>query len=186
MEYMTLMGAEQVQSAGVMIRNAAESMGSAANTFSEAVDRMGRILGEHADRIEQAMAEKPSKNRTSSSNISYCDLYEKLGLTPPVFPSTDQSKEDVEAPGQEVAFLLFLQGHDPAPWSFAVRLSPVQRIETTGNPTPKMLMEALAKMIQGIREEVITAAVKAWDENNSPGDRHIDFEKAIRDIFREG
>jgi hypothetical protein len=54
-EYMTLMGAEQVQRAGSSMATAAEKMEAAAGSISWSVDRLVRALEEHAQRIEAAM-----------------------------------------------------------------------------------------------------------------------------------
>lgn len=52
--YVTLLGAEQVQSAGRAIDTAAETMVRAAASFSDSVDRLARALDEHATRVEAA------------------------------------------------------------------------------------------------------------------------------------
>ena len=59
MEYVHLMGAEDVQRAGSSIREAAQQMQYAASQFNSDIERMIRALEEHAYRIEQAMEKKP-------------------------------------------------------------------------------------------------------------------------------
>lgn len=54
-DYMTLLGAEQVQSAANCMVSAADDMQRTASSISESVDRMVRALDEHAIRIEDAM-----------------------------------------------------------------------------------------------------------------------------------
>jgi len=58
-EYMHLVGAEDVKSAGYTMQRAAESMQSAASTISSSVERLINALDEHARRIEAAMEPKP-------------------------------------------------------------------------------------------------------------------------------
>lgn len=53
-DYMTLIGAEDVQRAGGRMASAAEDMQRAANIISESVDRLIRALDDHAIRIEAA------------------------------------------------------------------------------------------------------------------------------------
>jgi hypothetical protein len=53
-DYVTLLGAEQVASAGQYMRGAANDMERAANTISASVDRLIRALEEHATRVEAA------------------------------------------------------------------------------------------------------------------------------------
>ncbi|KAF1008942.1 MAG: hypothetical protein GAK28_00574 [Luteibacter sp.] len=53
-DYVTLLGAEQVQSAGHCMARAAEDMQQASYSISESVDRLTRALDEHASRIEAA------------------------------------------------------------------------------------------------------------------------------------
>jgi hypothetical protein len=55
MEYMTLMGAEQVQNAACTMRNAADSFSSSVGSFSYEVDRLIHAMEEHSCRIEEAM-----------------------------------------------------------------------------------------------------------------------------------
>lgn len=55
MEYMTLMGAEQVQNAACTMRNAADQFSSSVGSFGDQVDRLIRAMDEHALRIEEAM-----------------------------------------------------------------------------------------------------------------------------------
>ena len=54
-DHITLLGAEQVQSAGSRMASAADDMRIAANTFGDHIDRMVRALDEHAVRIEAAV-----------------------------------------------------------------------------------------------------------------------------------
>lgn len=49
-EYVTLLGAEQVQSAGSAMRSAADEMQRAASTIDQAVDRLCRAFDEAAQR----------------------------------------------------------------------------------------------------------------------------------------
>lgn len=51
-DYITLLGAEQVQRAASQMDGAASEMTRAANTFDCAVDRLIRAMQEHADRME--------------------------------------------------------------------------------------------------------------------------------------
>ncbi len=53
-DYITLLGAEQVASAGQYMRGAANDMERAASSISDSVDRLIRAMSEHADRIETA------------------------------------------------------------------------------------------------------------------------------------
>jgi len=53
-EYMTLIGAESVQTAGYTMKHAAEEMKRAAESFEYSVQTLARILTEHAERIEAA------------------------------------------------------------------------------------------------------------------------------------
>ncbi|NID15019.1 hypothetical protein [Luteibacter yeojuensis] len=53
-DYVTLLGAEQVQAAGHHMARAADDMRNAAYSISESVDRLTRALDEHASRIEAA------------------------------------------------------------------------------------------------------------------------------------
>jgi len=59
MEYMSLMGSEQVQSAGRQIADAAEQIQRAASHFEFCVDRLIRALDEHAQRIEDVTKDTP-------------------------------------------------------------------------------------------------------------------------------
>jgi hypothetical protein len=59
MEYMTLMGAEQVQSAACTMRNAADQFSSSVGSFGDQIDRLIRAMDEHAYRIEEAMKPNP-------------------------------------------------------------------------------------------------------------------------------
>lgn len=52
--YVTLLGAEDVQRAGHVISEAASQMNLAATSFDASVDRLERILEDHATRIEAA------------------------------------------------------------------------------------------------------------------------------------
>lgn len=53
-DYVTLMGAEQVQNAGIAMRGAAESMGRAASQIDDATMRHTRALEELVSRFETA------------------------------------------------------------------------------------------------------------------------------------
>ena len=53
-DYVTLFGAEQMQSAASRMASAAEEMQRASNIISESVDRLVRALDDHAMRIEAA------------------------------------------------------------------------------------------------------------------------------------
>lgn len=53
-DYIILLGAEQVQSAGSRIAQAADEMQRAANLISESADRLIRALDDHAMRVEAA------------------------------------------------------------------------------------------------------------------------------------
>lgn len=50
-DYVTLMGAEQVQSAGRTISSAADSMQSAASNFGAYVEQLGRVLSAHEENM---------------------------------------------------------------------------------------------------------------------------------------
>ena len=54
-DYVTLLGAEQVQSAGARMASAADDMQRAASSISESVERLIRALDEHASRVENSM-----------------------------------------------------------------------------------------------------------------------------------
>jgi hypothetical protein len=54
-DYVTLMGAEQVQSAGNRMASAADDMQRAASSISDSVDRLVRALDDHAMRIERML-----------------------------------------------------------------------------------------------------------------------------------
>lgn len=54
-DYVTLLGAEQVQSAASRMQNAADDMRAVATSFDNSVDRLVRVLDDHAARIEAAM-----------------------------------------------------------------------------------------------------------------------------------
>lgn len=54
-EYVVLLGTEQVQSSARTIANAANDIQSAASSFSCAIDKLERVLDDHARRIEQAL-----------------------------------------------------------------------------------------------------------------------------------
>lgn len=58
-EYIHLIGSEEVSRAGVNMSHAAESMQRSVQQFDFSVDRLQRILEEHAQRIEEAMKENP-------------------------------------------------------------------------------------------------------------------------------
>ena len=53
-EYITLLGAEQVQSAGSSIARAADDIQRAASSISESIGRLIRAMEEHATRVEAA------------------------------------------------------------------------------------------------------------------------------------
>jgi hypothetical protein len=55
-EYITLLGAEQVQSAARSMSSAASTMQSAASTIDSAVDKLILAMQEHADRIQRSMS----------------------------------------------------------------------------------------------------------------------------------
>lgn len=57
-DYVTLLGAENVQRAGHEISSAAERIAWAASSITESNDRLMRALDAHATRIEQAIAAK--------------------------------------------------------------------------------------------------------------------------------
>lgn len=61
MEYIHLVGAETVEKAAYQMRDAVEVFGRQVGYFSEAVDRLARILDEHARRIEEAMRKDGEK-----------------------------------------------------------------------------------------------------------------------------
>jgi hypothetical protein len=73
-DYMTLLGAEQVQAAARTIASAADGMQSAASSFSCAVDKLERVLDDHARRIEQALEAHAAKIENSN--------YRPAGLGP--------------------------------------------------------------------------------------------------------
>ena len=54
-EYITLLGAEDVQRAGSAMRSAAEDIQRAVANFDETVFRLTRALEEHANRVEAAL-----------------------------------------------------------------------------------------------------------------------------------
>lgn len=58
MEYMTLLGAEQVERAASGMARAAEEMQRAAWAFDNAIERLRTILDEHASRVEAAVQDK--------------------------------------------------------------------------------------------------------------------------------
>ena len=60
-DYITLLGAEQVQSASTRMGTAADDMRAAANTFGDHVDRLIRAMEEHACRIENAARDEQEK-----------------------------------------------------------------------------------------------------------------------------
>lgn len=64
-EYMTLMGAEQVQRASNAISQAAEDMKRAASMIDESVHQLGRVLGNFSDNMASIMhrAETLERNR---------------------------------------------------------------------------------------------------------------------------
>lgn len=53
MDYITLLGAEQVQSAGCAMREAASQFSSTMYGFDNTVDRLIRALDEHAQRVDK-------------------------------------------------------------------------------------------------------------------------------------
>lgn len=57
-DYTHLIGAEDVSRAGHNMQHAAESFSRSMMTLDNAVDRLERILSEHADRMEQIMRTK--------------------------------------------------------------------------------------------------------------------------------
>ena len=56
-EYIRLLGAEEVSQAASNIRAAADQFSRSAASFDNTVDRLVRVLEEHACRVEAAMAE---------------------------------------------------------------------------------------------------------------------------------
>jgi hypothetical protein len=64
-DYVTLLGAEQVQSAASTMRSAADEMRSAASCMSEALDAHRRAMDEWLERFERIMAQRPN----DTSNI---------------------------------------------------------------------------------------------------------------------
>ena len=59
-EYVTLMGAEQVQSAGIRMAHAAEEMQRAASSIDESLRRHQQFLYEWLQRLEAIMSEAKS------------------------------------------------------------------------------------------------------------------------------
>jgi IS30 family transposase len=57
-KYMTLLGAEQVQSAGQTMRSAAEQMQRAASTIDESLERHRRFLDDWLTRFSEVMERK--------------------------------------------------------------------------------------------------------------------------------
>ena len=57
-EYVTLLGAEQVQSAANSMRNAAEEMHRAANTIDAALQQHRMFMEEWISRFERALQER--------------------------------------------------------------------------------------------------------------------------------
>lgn len=55
-DYVTLLGSENVKAGGTKMMYAAEEMAKAVVAMGEHVDRMARILEDHAQRIEAAMS----------------------------------------------------------------------------------------------------------------------------------
>lgn len=60
-EYMTLLGAEQVQSAARTIESAASEMTRAASTISYALDAQQRFMDDWLQRFERAMEKSNAK-----------------------------------------------------------------------------------------------------------------------------
>lgn len=65
-DYMTLLGSEQVQSAGRAIASAADTISSAMSSFDSSVDRLIRAMEEHASRIENATEGKRQWDQVAS------------------------------------------------------------------------------------------------------------------------
>jgi hypothetical protein len=164
MEYITLMGAEQVQSAGVTIRNAAESMGSSANCFAENVDRMGRILQEHANRIEKAMepvvgepivAMAASIVDTAQAEKDQAELGSLRLLVKDI--RQEVNKVWPESDG------LTLYGKTAA---LVAEVKQARRIKETAT-----------------QEETIEAAVHVWEGLKTGGLEHVDFGERVRNVL---
>lgn len=58
MEYIHLIGVEQIQSAANAMRSSADEMKRAADNFDESVRRLILAMNEHANRVEEAMRQK--------------------------------------------------------------------------------------------------------------------------------
>lgn len=59
-DHMRLLGAEEVSRAASSMIESAENMQRAVAEFGYQVDRLERILGEHAERVEAAMKQEQS------------------------------------------------------------------------------------------------------------------------------
>ncbi len=55
-EYITLLGADDVRAAGYAMKEAAHQMSAAASQFNDDVNRLQRILDEHVEGIQAALA----------------------------------------------------------------------------------------------------------------------------------
>jgi len=62
-EYMHLVGTEQVQSAGVSMRGAAEEMNRAAMQIDATMERHQRFMDDWLQRLEQVLATTTSRSR---------------------------------------------------------------------------------------------------------------------------
>jgi hypothetical protein len=65
-DYVTLMGAESVQTAGYVMREAANTMSSAASTISNTPDQLQRVLDNFMDRFTEQIDRLEKLNATKA------------------------------------------------------------------------------------------------------------------------
>lgn len=112
-EYIRLLGAEEVSQAARNICAAADQISRAASSFDNTVDRLARVLEEHAGRIEAAMAEPEPRRVMVSERVQDTDrrwITREKG--PAIFLRWGMEYEEFEngAGNQSVAIVQFADG----------------------------------------------------------------------------
>lgn len=112
-EYIRLLGAEEVSQAARNICGAADQITRAVEYFDNTVDRLVRVLEEHACRVETAMAEPAPRRVMVSERVQDADrrwITREKG--PAMFLSWGMEYEEFEngAGNQSVAIVQFADG----------------------------------------------------------------------------